>query len=238
MKNKLIDTLAIYKFGGNEWLEKLQKNKEFYINTIKTFKQANVNNARYDEHEDMRWIINEQVGKIITIDNITYKAGKKTTWVSNKIDYWTHIYSLYTLTESNMDGENTIVDKKMFDEFGGSALVFTSINIIKDIENTLIKNGYDNQNKTIKNDKVYAIKQITYFNAKTYSGECNIFMKTNDYAYQREYRIAIKDDNNKNKGLSLALDNDYIKTSKIVNNSKGKTMISRVTHGDEFENLL
>lgn len=201
----------LFRRGKKEHIESLYYNGEIFINTVESMKSFDDNPQRTDKdeglinrqyHEESEIIITEIGGKIT--DGLKLKATnfifKQYTEEFGNIYCLTGIY-----TEDLIDLENDIIlDTKSFGE--SSIFILNPREFINRIKSELQKQGFE----------TIAYNKVKYYDNE-FSGKITPFHKHIYFKSQKEYRIFVKNTENKPIKISIGSIEDISKlTSKDI----------------------
>lgn len=203
----------LLKFGKEKYLKSLQQG-ELYLNTIDFFKGTD-SIGRLDSHEGITHIYGKKdIGsiKIITPDEkeFVFKDGIESVQIYDpKEDEYkvTHI-ACFSLVNINLskDGTYKLIDEKM-QQFGESLLILNNIEeFIERLKKALQKNT---------NITNLVGKPVVYID-ENYNGKVDIFKKRFQFAYQQEWRCAIRNYEQDNKPFILNI-GDITDISFLIN---------------------
>lgn len=177
----------LLKFGQKEHLESLL-NGQLYLKSIRHFKENGEDNiGRYDKNENLTdvWSYPYFEGKLL-FDNI-----KVATISSMNIyipehdkDLFTHISSFCLVSfDLNNSGFNKLIDSRM-QGFGDYVLIIYNVSKFQ----ALVIEASKNHSEISK----ITMDKVNYIDKESFHGSVNIFNKFNNFAWQQEYRIAVR----------------------------------------------
>ena len=178
---------VLLKFGQKEHLETLL-NGQLYLKSIRHFKENGKDSiGRYDKNENLTdvWRQPHFKGKLL-FDNIEIATiGNMNIYIpEHDKDLFTHISS-FCLPDINFNkrGINKLIDSRM-QGFGDYVLL---IHNVPKFQKLVIDASYKHPeiSKTTMN-------KVNYVDKENFHGSVNIFSKFNDFDWQQEYRIAIR----------------------------------------------
>ena len=172
---------------ANDFLDK----GNLCFNSIEYFRLADSiemqKKTRHDLYEGYDALIQYKDIKKITIDgrdfNVVQKPGHAKLKLTNGHQF-THLCSFSIIYEKSIiiDNEERIFDPKLFDF--GDTFIFIPASNMNDFFQRI------NENCKINGINLDSGK-IEYFNMDNISGDWGIFMKSNLFEYQEEFRIAL-----------------------------------------------
>lgn len=174
--------LSFLKFGDENRINDMFENGTIFINTIEYFRKHKDKKGRGDPYEGASYIKNYPPG-IFEIKSTNYKGNYLKLHIKESYEsVLGNILSLYSVSSKWCNNPaNFKIDKRMA-LFGSHCLVIKNNALFLSlIENKLEENGYK-----------YWHNFVTYYNKEKVSGKINLFQKTNEYAYQREFRFYIE----------------------------------------------
>lgn len=221
-------TCVFMRFGKRKYIEQFISEGAIYANHISHFKNAPKDDKkRSDKNENITTIHNNI--RSISIDGRKFTDGIVNAKIFDPTQSpFTHIFclSIYTLRKNIANIQNGIFIDEKLEQFGEFVVIIHKPEVfIQKIKQTLCNLGIR---------LTYQFNPVKYFDEKSYSGEVGIFKKTNDYAYQSEWRLAISIPNQEkpfqfNIGslfeIACLLETRKLKESKININQEGKYVL-------------
>jgi len=217
------ESFILLKFGSEENITDLFENGTIYLNTIEYFQRLEEQGLRGDNYEGTTKIINYRSDKL----NLTISEPETRIEMPLKLsrfhlkeilkDISGNLYSLYCLSHQDLVGnENFKIDPRV-KEFGTHFIIIQKPKkFIELICDELDKRKLD-----------YQLKKVEYYEKDKINGEITLFHKTTEFAYQKEFRIVLY--NNERIPIKIQIGPliDYAKifkvdvldTMKIVNTS-------------------
>jgi hypothetical protein len=172
----------LFKFGKKAPIEQFRAGL-LYLNTQKYFAQSEADAVlRTDVHEGLGFI--HQPG-IIT--SLVFSFGDKKVEMAprltgpfrgGRIENQCNLFCMYALTE--IEAGQPVIDPRVC-RFGDSYTIISKTHEFLDRVNAAAK----------KAGLEATWDLVEYPDFKTYSGDVSAFQKSSDYAYQREFRIAV-----------------------------------------------
>jgi len=203
MKNESNSEIMFFiKFGQKKNILDLYENGTLFFNTIEYFRKLeSEQGVRGDNYEGTVKLTN-----FSDKDNVDFKitipeTGKIINLKPNKLhlreflsDIKGNLYSLYSLkTPEILDFKNFKIDERVKD-FGDYFLI---IHNPSRFINSVIK-------ELNKKDISYRAKLVKYYEKTELNGEINLFDKPSEFEYQKEFRIALY--NNQSKPIKIKID--------------------------------
>lgn len=183
-----VNILTFIKFGSEENIRDLQENGTIYCNTIEYFRQLEDNYLRGDSYEGTFKISNYPPDSKITLYLQDKKEIELKTAKLHLREFYTdikgNIYCLTAIKREEVVNLGTLTLDEKNKKFG------THFLLIKDNQeffNRLIK-GFEKENYDIRTGFV------KYYDRHKINGELDIFHKSQEFEYQKEFRIIIKNE--------------------------------------------
>jgi hypothetical protein len=192
----------MFKFGENEHMQKLYEEGEIYLNTISFFKITEDQKLRGDKHENIthNWQ-SDQIDLKINGQPLKDIVGSVKVYNPQEDKYqFTHIYSMSALCwGDNLEGKK-ILDERM-KGFGNSVVIINNVKeFLARLEKTLDKLCPDTINRL-------STDVVKYYDPNKHHGDLDIFCKSDEYSYQREWRIGVAKKDNIQNDFSFKIGN-------------------------------
>lgn len=198
--------MLLFKFGQEVHMNDLYENGNLYLNTISYFNDIEYDNSlRCDTYENKNILHNSKTtklsldGKLLDIKNI--KGAAYIPFLDQ--DKYTHIYSMSLFLADTQEPFDERVR-----EFGDTVIVIFDINEF--IKRIIV---------ALKEQNLYAkAKPVTYLDYKEHTWLIDVFNKSKEYNFQKEWRIALRKNDNKDKPyvLNIGCIKDIAKKKNIV----------------------
>lgn len=177
----------LLKFGQKEHLETLL-NGQLYLKSIRHFKENGKDDiGRYDKNENLTDVWRQPYFKgRLLFDNVEIATiGNMNIYIpEHDKDLFTHISSfVLSQIDLNNAGLNKLFDSKM-KGFGDYVLLIHNVSKFQEL---VIKasESHSEISKTTMN-------KVNYIDKESFHGKVNIFNKFDDFEWQQEYRIAVR----------------------------------------------
>ena len=174
-----IGLFYLTKIGEKKYMHELYEHGVIFMNDIDYFRRYEGNELRRDKEEGIKGM--EQVVDIKLIHNGKLIAhGGSGQLKFHNYENNGNIYSLLAIT-SLEDPDSFQIDKKN-KRFGDCFIVIT---VVKDFINRI-----EDKLKELKFEYEYGL--VRYYNSKKHSGPLDVFCKSDNFEYQREFRFFVK----------------------------------------------
>ena len=215
--------VALFKFGKSERIQRLYNEGELYLNTVYYFKNLEDKNLRGDKDESITQ--NWQSSRTEVVIN-----GRHLKDVVGPIKFYfpqedrhqfTNIFSMTALCIGD-----EVNDDKIFDDrikgFGDEAI------IIFDPKKFFLRLSESAKNLADEGNLQYFKGNIVkYFDFNTYHGDLDIFGKSQEYSWQKEWRLGVRSLNHLDPFLlKIGSLKDIAEVVKIEDFFNGKIKIS------------
>lgn len=176
------------KFGSEEDTRDLLENGTIFCNPIEYFRKFEDGHVRGDSYEGTFNVKNFSPDTDI---QLTLQDGRKINLKSRELhlrEFYSNIkgnlYCLTAITDSDIDEKGTVVIDSKFSSFGSHFL------FIKDVKKflDLLISGFERNKLKIKTGLV------KYYDKKFFDGNLDLFMKPNEFEYQKEFRVFIQNE--------------------------------------------
>jgi len=187
-----------FKFGKKEHLQSLVQEGCIFCNTIQFFQKTEQNSQRYDPDEALDYYFPGNQIKSLSFQGEKFEpTGVKSIAIRLNEKQYTHIFSLTAICLNTVKESDFDFNERFWKDFGDHIAVV--VNSEKFIQHLLQK---------LKSENLpYKAGLVEYVNANEEAGEMGVFKKFSNFAWQKEFRIAICAPNlsKKNKPLILHL---------------------------------
>jgi len=174
-----IDLFYLIKIGEQKYIHELYEHGVIFMNDIDYFRQYEDTEPRGDKEEGIKGI--EQIADIKLLHNGKVLAHKGSGQLKFRdYDNNGNIYSLMTITSLEDPAKFQIDEKNKI--FGDCFVVITSV---KDFINRI-----EDKLKELKFEYEYG--PVRYYNLKKHSGPLDVFCKSDNFEYQKEFRFFVK----------------------------------------------
>lgn len=189
-KEKL--AVALFKFGQSEHIQRFYNEGELYLNTVSYFKNLDDKKLRGDRNENITQSLQSSKTKvgISTLgmpDMVLNTVGPIKFYLSHQDKHqFTHIFSMSILCAGdNMDNDKIFDDRVK--EFGDEVIVICNtkkfFSRLTEYFNKLTDEG------SLQSSEGDIVK---YFDFNTHHGELDIFSKSQEYSFQKEWRLGVR----------------------------------------------
>ncbi|MGH1399397.1 MAG: hypothetical protein ACRBCT_09305 [Alphaproteobacteria bacterium] len=230
-KKNNFQPILLFRFGKTEHVKRFVENGEIYMNPVSYFKKIEGDTERSDKNENITGLHQAKTMKMYVNDKeIKGLTNQVTFYIPQQDKYMaSHIFCMSCLCE----GESIRDDKKIFDDkikdFGEAFAVIGRLDIFAERLNTKLQSMLDD-NEILRAHT----KRVEYVDKKSYSGEMDIFKKTNDYGHQKEFRISITCPDHLDKPFKFSIGN----LSDIAHIMKTKKFKNRVEINDQGNQVI
>lgn len=183
--------MAIFfiKFGQKEHLKQLYEEGLLYFNNFSFFKKCK-NKEQYDKDENITFLYQPDPKASITLDGHKFKLASECRprifEPTMHKKYYTHMFCLYSYNKNSpIRSDLKVFDDRLYN-FGDYMLVIHNIpEFISRVQTIL--------NSEIRKHKIINAegRSIEYVDFSSYEGRIETFRKSDKYAHQAEWRIAI-----------------------------------------------
>lgn len=184
----IVNISAFIKFGSEKNILDLYENGTIYCNTVEYFRKLDGDLLRGDNHEGTFKITNFPPGSKITLKLPKDREMEIETARLHLREFYTNIkgniYCLTALTREEIIRLGSLKLDSRNARFGTHFLFIKDNKLFFD---RLIA-GFEEVNLKIMRNFV------KYYDKHLISGELDIFHKSNEFEYQKEFRIVIKND--------------------------------------------
>jgi hypothetical protein len=183
-----VNIQTFIKFGSEENIRDLQENGTIYCNTIEYFRQLEDSYLRGDSYEGTFKITNYPPDSKITLYLPDKKEIELKTAKLHLREFYTdikgNIYCLTAITREEIIKLETLKLDLKNSRFG------THFLLIKDNQQFFdrLMKGFENEKLSIKTGFV------KYYDKHLINGELDLFHKSKEFEYQKEFRIIVKND--------------------------------------------
>lgn len=183
-----VNILTFIKFGSEKNILDLYENGTIYCNSIEYFRKLEDDLLRGDSYEGTFRITNFPPGSEITVKLPNCQEIELTTANLHLREFYTDIrgnmYCLTALTREEVMNLGTLKLDPKNARFGSHFLLVRNN---KQFFDRLIA-GFEKENLKIFKDFV------KYYDKRSINAELDIFHKSNEFEYQKEFRIIIKNE--------------------------------------------
>lgn len=172
----------------NQYVDSFLEDGLLYMNNIKFFREYEDTNVRGDRHEGLAATLRADKTSItygtLDINSLVGKIDIRHD-VTDKINIYSMTMIRYIDIKEALNCELKLSDD--FTTFGDACILITGDNIsifFERLEQALEEAGI----------KEWSGKKVEYFSRQNYHGEMNIFQKFDEYKWQFEWRIGLKQD--------------------------------------------
>jgi hypothetical protein len=183
-----VNILTFIKFGSEKNILDLYENGSIYCNTIEYFRKLEDDYLRGDSYEGTFKITNYPPDSKITLKLPNNKDLELKTAKLHLREFYTdligNIYCLTAITKEEIVKLGTLKLDSKNSRFG------THFLLIKDNRqffDRLVK-GFENEKRNIKTGFV------KYYDKHLINGELDLFHKSNEFEYQKEFRIIVRNE--------------------------------------------
>ncbi|WHH52872.1 hypothetical protein QFA96_12285 [Pseudomonas sp. Ap32] len=184
----------LIKFMDEKYVDSFLNEGLLFMNNIKYFRD-------YEDNDPaLRGDVYEGLAASLLPENVTLKInGRTITDAVGKIDiskcheYETNIYSMTIINDKDIldSGDSGLLLSSDFKKFGNRAVFIGGSDITKFFSR--LRSAVDNNQSvyTLEESNIYAGK-VNYIDRALHHSNLNVFNKFKEYAWQHEWRIALK----------------------------------------------
>ncbi|HSZ72197.1 MAG TPA: hypothetical protein VK750_05935 [Cytophagaceae bacterium] len=183
--------------GKEEHIYDMFENGTLYCRALQVFRKIEDGNVRGDKHEGAQRIINSPPGsfEIPTANGPVKINYEKLHLVESQEGVYGNVFCLYAVTANDVN-ESLVVDfDPRVSEFGTHALAIKNMPLFF----TMLEAKLDEMNLS------YDHGLVEYYDASSHSGSLSVFHKPSEYAYQKEFRLYIQNEDKEHKPLTIQL---------------------------------
>ena len=188
---------VLIKFMNEQYVDSIINDGLLFMNNVKFFREYEDENPamRGDQHEGLAAsYLPSDVVLTINGHTITEAVGKIDIRENHQDE--TNIYSMAIISDQNIldAGDEGLFLSEEYKGFGNKAVIISGNNITEFWRRIQI--AIDNHPSIYSNENEGIVgKKVTYVERKEHNSTLSIFHKFNEYSWQYEWRLAMKQSN-------------------------------------------